>query len=151
MKKYWNLISDEADKLFEVGIVNNDNDVLLTAARIRGAFLLASTEPVEEVLPPVRPLDNKKQRKAPRRSPVSMTPEALEAIWAKTCPTCGAKPGEACVSIRSTSNRRIGERVNNVHQERGPGSRSIPNNPPVREDFPNPPVAMITPAAFATG
>ena len=147
MKKHWKVVTDEADKLLVVGVTDNDNDLILVGGRLRATALLAALEPAPETLPPVRPLSNK-PRKAPKRAKTLTEKLALEEqVWGNACPDCGVGPGEPCVSLRSTSTRRIGEVLTSVHAKRGNGSRSIPNKPPAwaqQRDTANPLIPRVS-------
>lgn len=123
MKKYWSLVADEADKLFVAGIVGKNDDMILSAGRLRGTALLASLEPVE-ALPAVRPLKQTKPRKTTNKAVTHAD------AWAHDCPECQAVPGRPCVSLRSTSTRRIGETLSYMHGARADGNRGIANVPP---------------------
>lgn len=131
MQKHWKTITDEADVLLVAGLVDRNNELILSAGRLRGTALLAALEPAEEVLPAVRPLTDKPRQKR-RGSPLKRAEmdAVLEKTWARTCPGCGVGPNEACISLRSTSSRRVGETLTYVHAERTGGSRSIKNIPP---------------------
>lgn len=124
MKKYWSLVADEADKLFVAGIATKNDDLILSAGRLRGTALLAALDPGPvEALPAVRPL------KAARRAARGTRPELTARAFTKSCSSCNAPAGSPCVAVRANPQGKAGETLRYIHGERTGGNRSLRNTP----------------------